>query len=73
MLFAVLAGKCFLEFWCEYAFFGSWRENAFFFVLVEKCSKNWFSRKMCFYENVCFMFFFCGKVHLAVLTGKCVF
>ena len=26
---------------------------------------------MCFYGNVQFKFF-CGKMHLAVLTGKCV-
>ena len=30
MLSALLAGKCFLEFWREYAFLEFWWKNAFF-------------------------------------------
>ena len=61
-------------------FFGIWRKNAFF-RLTGKCVFRFWSksvillvnRKICFYGNVRFTFFFCGKTHLAVLAGMCVF
>ena len=80
MLFAVLAGKGFLEFGGKMHFLdfgGKMRFLGFdgkmrFFGFGRKVRFYWFGRKMCFYGNVCFTFF-CGKTHLAVLAGKCVF
>ena len=71
MLFAVLAGKCFLEFRREYAFLG-FGGKMLFSVLVEKYGFTGLAEK-CVFMKMCVLCFFCGKTHLAVLAEKCIF
>jgi len=71
MRFSVLAGKC-------VGFGGKMRfsvltEKCVFSVLVEKCDFTGLTEKCVFMEMCVLHFFFCGKTHLAVLAGMCVF